>query len=241
MKELLRSILRHAGWEIYKTTTRRTLTQTVQHLQTLHFHPSTVIDVGVAHGTEALYQGFPQAKHLLIEPLKEFEPHLKKIAKAYGAEYVLAAAGKEAGFISFHVHKDLSSSSLYAEKDESANGIPRLIDVITLDEVCARKKLSGPFLIKVDVQGAELEVLQGAQSLLQDTEVIILEVSLLPFFEGGPQLAEIVYALKEWGFVVYDIVGGHNRPYDQALAQVDLVFVKTDGSFRNYHHYAARN
>ena len=44
--------------------------------------------------------------------------------------------------------------------------------------------------------------------------------------------------MKDRSFVVYDIIGCNYRPYDGALAQVDLVFVKEDGRFRKYHYYA---
>ena len=40
--------------------------------------PNTVIDVDVAYGTQALYELFPNARHILIEPIEEFVPHLDK-------------------------------------------------------------------------------------------------------------------------------------------------------------------
>jgi hypothetical protein len=63
-------------------------------LTRLGFKPNTVIDVGVAKATSELYGSFPEASLLLIEPLVEFEPFLKKICSTYNAQYVLADAAK---------------------------------------------------------------------------------------------------------------------------------------------------
>lgn len=49
----------------------------------------------------------------------------------------------------------------------------------TLDSVVAERKMSGPILLKEEVQGFELEVLRGANETLRNTEVILLEVSTL--------------------------------------------------------------
>ena len=47
------------------------------------------------------------------------------------------------------------------------------------------KSLHGPYLLKIDVQGAELDVLEGAQNLLKDTEAVVLEVSMFGFMAGS--------------------------------------------------------
>jgi hypothetical protein len=46
--------------------------------------------------------------------------------------------------------------------------------------------------------------------------------------------------MKEQGFVVYDIFGGHNRLLDNALGQIDLVFTKENGIFRKSHDFASK-
>jgi hypothetical protein len=76
--------------------------------------------------------------------------------------------------------------------------------------------------------------------VLEATEVIVAEVSLFEFFVGGPVFADVVGALKDKGFALYDIYGGHLRPLDGALAQIDAVFVRGVGRFRTTHAYATR-
>jgi hypothetical protein len=72
--------------------------------------------------------------------------------------------------------------------------------------VLLEKRLRPPYLIKVDVQGGELDVLEGGQRALMSAEAVSLEVSLFQFFKGGPQLSEVVEYMKKRDFVVFDVV-----------------------------------
>lgn len=206
------------------------------------FQPKTIIDVGVAAGTPELYRTFPDCYFLLIEPLKAFEPNLIKIVKEYRGSYVLAAAGAHSGKAIFNVHQNhLDGSSLHKETmGEDADGIEIIVPVVTIDEIIKDKKLDGPYLLKIDIQGAELTALDGAQVTLKDTEVVVLEVSLFEFMTGAPQFYDVISYMKARDFVVYDIIHGWNRPLDNALGQVDIMFVKDKGMFRQNHSYATK-
>jgi FkbM family methyltransferase len=213
----------------------------LRQLSALGFRPRTVIDVGVATDTKELYQAFQDADILLVEPLAEFEPFLRDICGSYKAQYVLAAAGENPGSAIINVHPDKFGSSLLKEfEGPGVDGVPREIPVVTIDQLCASRNLAGPYLIKVDVQGAELQVLAGATHTLQQTEVVILEVILFGTMIGGPQLADTVVRMGQYGFAVYDIFGLNYRPLDNALSQVDMVFVQDGGPFRQSHAFATR-
>ena len=85
------------------------------------------------------------------------------------------------------------------------------------------------------MQGYELEVLEGAKDFINSIDVIILEVSLFKFFPNNPELYEVIDYMKKKGFVVFDIVGGINRPLDRSLAQKDIVFVREKSLLRISH------
>jgi len=222
------------------TRTRGSLAESYALLKGLGFEPRTVIDVGVAAGTSTLYAAFPDAYFLLVEPLSMFEPQLQSILETHRGSYVLAAAGAETGRVTFNVHTHyLEGSSLFKEAmGPDADGEEIEAPLIRLDDVVEERGLSGPFLIKVDVQGAELEVLQGAPRTLAGAEAVALEVSLFQFLKSAPEFHEVIAFMKVRGFVAFDILLAWNRPLDNALGQVDIVFVKENGRFRKDHSFA---
>lgn len=243
LKRIVRGFFNAFGLEVGKkraeSGTRASMAGALRQLTTLGFHPCTVIDVGAASQTAELYEEYPKADILLIEPLCEFEPSLRQICEKYRAQYLLAAAGERPGTATLNVHPDRFGSSLLKEEEgPSVDGEPRQVPVITIDDACAERNLKGPYLIKVDVQGAELQVLAGARQTLSNTEAIVLEVSLFGLMIGGPQFYDVISQMKSYGFVVYDIYGFSYRPFDGALAQVDMVFVREQGRFRQSHVFS---
>ena len=218
---------------------RNSLSQSLKSLRQKKFYPSTIIDIGVGKGTKSLYINFPKSFFLLIEPIKNYEYYLKKILKKYNGEYCLAAASYKKGLISFNFHPNhMDGSSLLKEEiGEIADGIEIEVPTVRIDDLVREKKLKGPFLIKVDVQGAELDVLKGSEKTLKKTEVIILEVSFFKFMKGAPEFYEVICFMKEYGFVAYDILKGFYRPLDDALGQIDIIFVKENGFLRKDHRF----
>lgn len=204
-------------------------------IKQLGFKPATVIDVGAALGTFDLYELFPQSRHILIEPIVENEPYLAKICKKLGnAEYHIAAAASEPGTLTLSVNPGLVNASLVTAGDATApTSEMRTMKVISLDQLHRDRHLQPPFLVKVDVDGKEMEVLKGAVQVLQATEYIIIESTCFG------QINEVVDFMREHGFAIYDMVDPVYRPGDHALWQVDLAFVKQSGQFRQSRSYVA--
>lgn len=212
---------------------RATYPAGLRYLAGLGFAPATIIDVGVGYGTPELYQAFPTARHVLIEPLEEARPSIENIMKAFPRmEYVMAAAVRRSGRTTIHVHPDIARSSLYWESDYDRRVVQsRTVDAVTIDQVARTHGLAGPMLLKIDVQGAELDVLAGARKTLKHTECVILETSLYQFFKGGPLISDVVRHMDTIGFVVFDVWALQYR-HDGTLLMIDLAFVKKKGALR---------
>jgi FkbM family methyltransferase len=88
-------------------------------------------------------------------------PTLERLRKERGVEYVLAPAGPVEETTTMNVRPDAESSSILEEPGVGAQ--QREVLPVTLDGVCAERNLKGPYLLKMDVQGMELEVMNGAQ------------------------------------------------------------------------------
>ena len=238
LRRTLRRALRRVGFDLVRyPNRRRKLAEALEHLRRVGLAPATVIDVGVADGTPELYRTFPNARFLLVEPQQEYERALQRILATVNGDYVIAAASSTTGPVTLHVPVgNPEGASLLREPAPRVSR--RQVQAVRIDDLVADRGFAPPFLIKADTQGSELEALAGADRTLQQAEAVVLEVSLFEFFQGGPQVAEVVAFMKERGFVVYDIVGGHERPLDGALAQVDFVFVREDGFLRKTSQYA---
>lgn len=136
--------------------------EALRHLARLGLSPSAVVDVGTATGTHDLLRVFPNSQYLWIEPLREFEPDLKRLAAGYSGEYLIRACGSRSGDVIMHVHPDLTGSSILRETEgEHADGVPRQVPMCRLDDLLEERHLEGDLVLKVDVQGAELDVLEG--------------------------------------------------------------------------------
>lgn len=241
LKSSIRRLLNRFGLDVVRYKRRRTFRGALNHIRERGFEPATVIDVGVAGGTPELYDVFGDAKLVLVEPLEEYEANLQRIREVYDAHIIRAAATNSEGDVELNVHRNLSGSSLYLEAEgQHVDGVSRTVPAVTLDGIHRDRNLVGPVLLKIDVQGAELDVLRGASELLERTEYILLEASLFRFFRSGPVVLDVLQFMDQRGFALYDIHRGHYRPLDGALAQVDLAFVKKEGKFRQSHHYATR-
>ena len=245
LKKIVKSAFHLIGYDIATLSvgpSRGSMAGVLGQLVRQGFVPKVVIDVGAASGTPELYEAFPIAYHLLIEPLQEFESSLRDILRQFKGEHVQAVASDRTGSATLNVHsKDLDGSSLFHEAEGAyADGAPREVASVTIDGFISQRALQGPFLLKADVQGAELKVLDGAVETLKQTEAVILEVLLFGILVGCPQLPEVMAYMKMKGFVPYDIFGYLYRPRDNALSQVDIVFVREDGMFRREHGYATQ-
>jgi FkbM family methyltransferase len=240
-RDAIKGLLARTGFEVRRRGAgpRRTLSEVLEHVRGQGFAPATVIDVGVATGTPELYAAFPAARLLLVEPLREYGPALQELRVRRGAEVAQVAAGAEAGELELTVHRVLACSSVIGERaGDEADVTRRVVPVARVDALVSERGLPGPYVLKVDVEGFELDVLAGAEAILPQTELVLLEVSLFRLNGANPQLADVVCAMRDRGYVVYDIYNGHLRPLDGALAQVDLACVRDDGRFRRSHDYA---
>jgi hypothetical protein len=129
----------------------------------------------------------------------------------------------------------LTPSRQYSSIDSKIGDESREIDVTTVDALFEDLQIEGPVLLKIDVDGIEIKVLQGAKSVLRHDCVVVIEAAMA---EANPRFNRIVEYLSSYGYEVYDIVDPLYRQSDWHLWQVDLIFVKKDSAVWGAKTYA---
>ncbi len=168
----------------------------------------TVIDIGCADGSFFLHakvEGLLRRATVFNVDLNDlYEPSLLAIRKAIGGNYFIGAISAHAGEveIAMGAHPYWASSrpagDLYWDRVGGKRGETRRVKAEPLDVLAERFQLKPPYLLKLDVQGAERDVLESASKTLAQTDAIICEADIADF-------ATIHEIITRHGFTLYDV------------------------------------
>jgi FkbM family methyltransferase len=208
---------------------------TLLHLAASGFAPRHILDIGACVGDWAMMasRAYPEAHMVLIDGNPENGPALQHAVQQIGPRArhrVLLLGPTPREEVPFSLMAGGGSSVLMELTTIERRTIR--VPMGTLDELFADEPLDAPLLLKLDVQGFELEVLRGGLAVLERAEVVILEIALLPYNQGAPLFAEVVAFMEQAGLVVYDFCGQWRRQTDHTLFQTDVVFVRHTSALR---------
>lgn len=213
----------------------RAIPEFLSHIKHVGFSPATVVDVGVAHGTPALYDAFPDAYLVLVEPLDVFAADVRKILGRRAGESHQLAFGKTRERRRLVLRDDphyLAAASVLSDQRGGTRAFE--IEIAPMDEILDAARLPQPMLVKIDAQETDVDVVRGGLRLLSQAELVILEVSAFGEGRNENRLEQIVPLMASIDHVFYDVVGLLSRPYDGALGQLDVAFAKRNGLLRRY-------
>jgi len=207
---------------------------TLEHLAALEpYRFASVVDVGANRGQFTLLMAGlrPEASIVAFEPLAE--PYQKLTLVTSDLANVRAfhsAIGATRTSLPMNVSKQDDSSSLLpiTELQEQIfpnTGHDRTVEVrvAPLGDFVDGLELARPSLLKIDVQGYELEVLRGSRDHLDRFDVVYVEASFLPLYAGQPLASDVFEALSAQSFrlsAVHNLV--HAR--DGRAVQADFLF-----------------
>ena len=219
----IRAVLRHG----VAATTEHKVFLTGRHFQ-------TILDVGANRGQFSLAARHynPEARIIAFEPLAA----AAKVFHALFAQDPLVtlhvtAIGPQRGFADMQVSSREDSSSLLPISDKLTDLYPGTekngsihVPVAPLPDFVAAESLTGTTLLKIDVQGFELEVLKSALPILPRLTAIYVEVSFVRFYLGQALAWQVIDFLHANGF---KITGFYNHNYDHRsgiVVQSDMLF-----------------
>jgi FkbM family methyltransferase len=228
----LRNRLRELALRTIPSMRHLDMPRRLAHLKALGFEPRSIVDVGAHWGDWARVAAkvWPRARILGVEPNPDDLPHLEQTRRDVPSfDFRQGLLGPERRTVKFR--SESHQTSLLAPVPGESEAL-QTAEMWTLDELLAQAAFGPPQLIKLDVQGYELEVLRGASHALSQCEAVLAEVSMFRFFPGMPLADEVIQFMRERGFVWYDVAGIYRRKHDDALGQMDLLFVREDHPLR---------
>jgi FkbM family methyltransferase len=189
-------------------------------------HPvKSVLDVGAYRGDFArlAQRLFPDACIKCIEGDERQAKYLYEFDTDF---YLLGKETKQVDFYTLPEERCTTGSSIYRENTTYYQD-PLVIKkwMYSLDDLREHTKLRSFDLIKLDVQGAELDILKGGKKYIDETKprYLLLETSIQQYNEGAPLAGKVIGYLSKRGYNLRDII---DVMYDQEghLLQVDFLF-----------------
>lgn len=213
-----------------------------------------IVDIGAFDGTvvRKYRRHFPGATIYAIEPCRDEYERLRWLAKSDPLVIpVNKAVAQDVGERILHVNRYHQTNSLYLPDPDASkywqegtyqNSDRTVVESTTLDAFADEEKLKRIDILKIDAQGAELEILKGASRLLSQGQIdlVYLEVITCPTYVGQGSLPDIVALLtmhdyRLWD--IYDCVRGHGkkRGWIPRLLQADVLFVSNRSQLLSSH------
>ena len=182
----------------------------------------TIIDVGAAKGAwGAATRKFWPGSHLhYVEANEGWRPNLKEIAENDPkVSYTIKGMSDGPGVIYFPVIEDPFGGAVFKQKPEDGRSYTA-VPATSVDTEVDEKKLPGPYLLKLDTHGTEVDILNGATETLKNTALICIEMYN---FGGQKRFAQLIVHLEELGFRCVDVCEPMFRPIDGVLWQMDFI------------------
>jgi len=196
------------------------------HLREHGLRPVHVLDVGANTGawTAKASTVWPAASFHLVEANPRHSDALSRLKHPFS----IAVLGNASGAVTMYEGRSFrnTGNSLFRQIKGSQFFAATRREMITLDSLVARQGWLSEFdLIKLDVQGAELMVLEGAARTLRTARALLLELAVVNYNDAAPMWFETQAAIERRGFRLFDIIGFHYNS-KALLIQADALFVR---------------
>jgi FkbM family methyltransferase len=177
----------------------------------------TIFDAGAYIGevTRTYMDIFPGARIYCFEPYAESFHQLEKLSENKMVRTYQTAVSDHIGKTKLHVNVDLTCNSFfsrpksgpayYPEKAQNVGEIE--VDTTTIDSFCERENIEWIDILKMDVEGAEKKVLNGARDKLSKHNIYLIytEVMFVPHYEGGCMFHELTGFLEQYGYSLFNL------------------------------------
>ena len=199
-------------------------------LRGLGFNPSHIVDVGANRGqwTRTVSRHFPKAHYTLVEPQARFRERVHDLEQAgVSLTWLNAGAGDRHARMNLSVpHCDTSASFIPILESPHGQTVETIeVDVLTVDEIVAQSSHGVPEMVKIDAEGFDLRVLEGARSLHGKTEIFLLEMAVFDD-KAENTLVKTVRMMDEIGYTPLDVTDLNRCAKSGVLWLVEMPFLR---------------
>jgi FkbM family methyltransferase len=242
MKQLVQAAVEKFGYRIVpidntpRSKHAEGLDPLLSTLKYVGFAPRHIVDVGANKGiwTREAIKFFPTASYTLVEPQNHLRKHIQDLIDAgYKLHWINLGVSDKSGRLPFHVSVRDDSSSFVREwaRPGEPGFLQTAMDVTTLNEIVRSRSESPPDMVKIDAEGLDLKVLDGASDLFGKTEIFLVEASV---FSGGENtLAEVIHRMSLAGYHVIDITDLNRSPKYGVVWLCELAFLRNGSTLLN--------
>ena len=210
-----------------------------------NFMPKITVDIGCHHADWAkrFKYIFNETKMLLLDANSDHESYVKEFQSQHQGDifYEFTGVGNSDDTFDFYLpaNEQFATTGASFKRENTKmyeSVISRKVKCQRLDDIIDKHFPIYDHIdyLKIDVQGFEAQVLEGAAYTLQKTRMLQMELSVIEYNQNGMLIHDMIHLLHEkYGFVVMDILEISYLPIAGMLAQLDLVFVhENDTQFR---------
>lgn len=237
---LRKNLIKRVVWRLkaeWRKITRNEFDDIQYIFQLIGKDPKVIFDVGANIGfvTFQFRKRFERTKIFCFEPNPEVFIILNT---SYATDNDIIkenlGIGSKAGMLNFYKNNNSGTSSFLKPNEFHNKNMARKytemnIPITSISEYTSHHGIDNIDVLKLDIEGFEIEALKGAESLLVQSKVkvIYLEVSLSEMYEGQPLIGDIIEYLSKYKYTLYGLYGINETVYRQTLL-TNLLFISNE-------------
>jgi FkbM family methyltransferase len=191
-----------------------------------YFEPKSILDIGANVGQfyNEIKNIFPNSYYYLIEGSESCEV----VLETFNVDYSICLLSDTEKEVDFYIRKNeprCTGNSIYRENTSFYDDDQIIVEkkqTKTLSNLLNNQTFD---LIKIDVQGSEIDIINGGLDIIKEAKGILMEVSLMEYNQNAPTKEFVYEYMDNLGFKPVELIGNINHPLTYELIQQDILFL----------------
>jgi FkbM family methyltransferase len=191
-----------------------------------YFEPKSILDIGANVGQfyNEIKNIFPNSYYYLVEGSESCEV----VLETFNVDYSICLLSDTEKEVDFYIRKNeprCTGNSIYRENTSFYDDDQIIVEkkqTKTLSNLLNNQTFD---LIKIDVQGSEIDIINGGLDIIKKAKGILMEVSLMEYNQNAPTKEFVYEYMDNLGFKPVELIGNINHPLTYELIQQDILFL----------------